>query len=543
MFQNDAHCLDHGCCQGDVDRQQLAFDGLDELVELPRRQLEDHLAQKFRHVFRNLRVADFQAVEQFDRQFVALGISHVRGNLEQAVAGGAADEDGFADLEQIGQMGPEMHDAAGIALAVDVAQHEFQVGHFDDPVGPHLEVDQEEVAFPFKEGFPPFRQVHDLEQVLIVQVIRIVGKDVAGAVQGGHAQVEGFTLLGPFDEGTGGGHKGFVQIVPVHVGQDLQEDDILFFTVIAPFIIRPHDGRIAGMLGPGTTVQDGRHKGAQAVADPQLVLLGEADIRADDAVQVGREQGQVGHVLGRQGDAFGQFLGIRIVEIGDDASHEGCRLQADVAFAVGQELVEELQGHELLMLRHVRRIFLEDADIRADILPLPLAAGRFDEVAKIAFIAEDAHEADVVVDGGIFELGNDVIAFEEDFFPMDGLRRVGRFPGEVGRQFGDDAVFFHEIFKVRQFSIDFLIALALGVVDIIQLPQDDVEGLGQGIEMDDFLSLGIAAALDAEIGINEQQRFDGQVFQFQVPDGMVSRDVADTRQAQAAAAHARIIIM
>ena len=196
-------------------------------------------------------------------------------------------------------------------------------------------------------------------------------------------------------------------------------------------------------------MQDGRHKGAQAVADPQLVLLGEADIRADDAVQVGREQGQVGHGLGRQGDAFGQFLGIRIVEIGDDASHEGCRLQADVAFAVGQELVEELQGHELLMLRHVRRIFLEDADIRADILPLPLATGRFDEVAKIAFITEDTHEADVVVDGGIFELGNDVIAFEEDFFPMDGLRRVGRFPGEVGRQFGDDAVFFHEIFKVR----------------------------------------------------------------------------------------------
>ena len=77
-----------------------------------------------------------------------------------------------------------------------------------------------------------------------------------------------------------------------------------------------------------------------------------------------------------------------------------------------------------------------------------------------------------------------------------------------GRQFGDDAVFFHEIFKVRQFGIDFLITLALGVVDIIQLPQDDIEGLGQGIEMDDFLSLSIAAALDAEIGINEQQRFD-----------------------------------
>ena len=61
--------------------------------------------------------------------------------------------------------------------------------------------------------------------------------------------------------------------------------------------------------------------------------------------------------------------------------------------------------------------------------------------------------------------------------------------------------------------------------------------------MDDFLALIIAAALDAEVGIDEEQRFDGQVFQLQVPYRMIRRDVADSRQAQAAAAHARIIIM
>ena len=61
--------------------------------------------------------------------------------------------------------------------------------------------------------------------------------------------------------------------------------------------------------------------------------------------------------------------------------------------------------------------------------------------------------------------------------------------------------------------------------------------------MDDFPPLGIAAALDAKIGINEEQRFNRQVFQFQVPHRMVRRNVPDSRQPQAAAAHARIIIM
>ena len=468
MFQNDADGLDHGRSQGNVDIEHLDFDGLDEFVEFPRRQLEDHLAQKLRHVFRNLRVADFQTVEQFHCQFVALGIGHTGSNLEQTVAGGTADENGFTDLEQVGQMSPEMHDAAGVALAVDIAQHEFQVGHLDDPVSPHLEVDEEEIAFPFKKSIPPFGQVHDFEQILIVQVIRIRIKDVAGTAESGDAQVEGFALLRRFDEGAGGSHKGFIQISRVHIGQDLQEDDIFFFTVIAPFIIGSHDSRITGTLGQGTASQHSRHEGTQAITDPQLVLLCKADIRADDAVQVGREQGQVGHGLGRQGDAFRQFFRIGIVEIGDDAPHESCRLQADVSFAVGQEFIEELQGHEFLMLRHIRRIFLKDADIRADILPQPFTAGRFDEVAEIAFVAEDAHEADIVVDGGIFELGNDIIAFEEDLFPMDGLRRIGRFPGKVGRQFRNDAVFFHEGFKVCQFGIDFLITLALGFIDIIQ---------------------------------------------------------------------------
>ena len=35
-------------------------------------------------------------------------------------------------------MRPEMHDAAGVALAVDITQHEFQISYFDYPMVPIL---------------------------------------------------------------------------------------------------------------------------------------------------------------------------------------------------------------------------------------------------------------------------------------------------------------------------------------------------------------------------------------------------------------------
>ena len=154
-------------------------------------------------------------------------------------------------------MRPQVHDAAGVALAVDIAQHEFQVGHLDDPMGPHLEVDQEEIAFPFKKGIPPFGQVHDRQQVFIIQIVGIVGEDVAGTVEGSDAQVEGIAFPRRFDERRRCRHKSVIQINPVHIGQDLQEDDILFFTVVAPLVVRPHDGRIAAALGRGAALQDG----------------------------------------------------------------------------------------------------------------------------------------------------------------------------------------------------------------------------------------------------------------------------------------------
>ena len=43
VFENDAYGLNHRRSQGDVHREQLPFNGLDEFIEFPRRQLENHL--------------------------------------------------------------------------------------------------------------------------------------------------------------------------------------------------------------------------------------------------------------------------------------------------------------------------------------------------------------------------------------------------------------------------------------------------------------------------------------------------------------------
>ena len=61
--------------------------------------------------------------------------------------------------------------------------------------------------------------------------------------------------------------------------------------------------------------------------------------------------------------------------------------------------------------------------------------------------------------------------------------------------------------------------------------------------MDDFLPFVVSAALHTEVGINQQQGFHGQVFQLQIPGGMVGRDVTDDRHLVAVETKVCIVIM
>ena len=50
--------------------------------------------------------------------------------------------------------------------------------------------------------------------------------------------------------------------------------------------------------------------------------------------------------------------------------------------------------------------------------------------------------------------------------------------------------------------------------------------------MDDFFAFFVSAALHAEIRIDQQQRFYGQVLQFQIPGRMIGRNVTDDRHSK-----------
>ena len=77
------------------------------------------------------------------------------------------------------------------------------------------------------------------------------------------------------------------------------------------------------------------------------------------------------------------------------------------------------------------------------------------------------------------------------------------------------------------FSIDKLIPAAFFPVYVIQLGQNHLEGLVQGVEDHDFPALAVPLRLGAEVGIDEQQRLHRQRLQLQVPGGVVGGNVAD----------------
>ena len=85
----------------------------------------------------------------------------------------------------------------------------------------------------------------------------------------------------------------------------------------------------------------------------------------------------------------------------------------------------------------------------------------------------------------------------------------------------------HIVLKVVELSIDKLVPAALDAVHIVQLGQDDLEGLVQGIEHGGLVPAGVPVLLGTEVGVDQAQGLHRQGLQLQVPGGVVGRDVAD----------------
>ena len=450
-------------------------------------------------------------------------------------------------------MHAQMHHAAQVLVIPEIPEHQFDVRHLDDPAGAHLQVLQEQCPFTVLEILVVRRQPHDNAKIPVVLFFIVIRKIFPGGADRTHQQLLDFRLLRPPDERNHLLPEGLVGLRP-DIHQRFQQNQFMFGA-----LLRRHGGRLSFFpvvlcqgfqIGPALlfirTLQRGADKMSHAVADPFLVLLCVTEPRLRNLLQVVPEKGKIRHRFLPEMNSLRQFFLIILIEIRDDSSHEIRRLKPDVRLPVGQKLEQEFQRHRLLPLRHVSGIFIENVDIGADILPLPLASGRFNQIAEVAVLAEDTHETDVVTDGLVFQLADNVLPLQQNLLPLRRLRRFRRLSrtlSELLRQRRLHPEFPHVIFEVLQFRIDLLIALPFRIVHIIQLIQNDIEGLLQCIEMDFFRPVLLPAALHPEIRIDQQQGLHRQVLQFQIPDRMIHGDMTDGRKMHSGAVQVGVIIV
>ena len=84
----------------------------------------------------------------------------------------------------------------------------------------------------------------------------------------------------------------------------------------------------------------------------------------------------------------------------------------------------------------------------------------------------------------------------------------------------------HVPLEIPELGVDEGIADALFIGDVVQLAQDDVEGLRQGRDPGDLPAVGAPVLLHPEVGVDEGQALGGQIVQLQVPDRVVGGYVA-----------------
>ena len=140
-------------------------------------------------------------------------------------------------------------------------------------------------------------------------------------------------------------------------------------------------------------------------------------------------------------------------------------------------------------------------------------------------MAQAVHQADVVVHGGVPQAVHHLV--------WPGESRGGTphrcFPG--GFQRGVHPEIRQIFLEIPQLGVDVLIPPPLGLVHVVQLVQNDIEGLCQGVDACDLPPVLATGLLHPEVGIHQHQRLRRQVLNLQVPDGVVGGDTADGRQA------------
>ena len=224
--------------------------------------------------------------------------------------------------------------------------------------------------------------------------------------------------------------------------------------------------------------------------------------------------------LVRHGPLRQSFL-VAGVKVREDSPDQGRRLAADVAFWVQKQFVEESQGLLLLRGAPIGEVLLKNSEVCPQPGPVLFTPGGFQHVAEQLIVAQAVHQTNVVVHRHPAQ-GSDhfLRPHEGHIFFRHGCG--GRIPQRD--VYAERA----EIFlKIPEFGVDEPIAAALFGIDIVQLTQNHVEGLGQRVDPRRLPAKVVPALFDPKIGVDQHQRLRGQVLDLQIPDGVVGGDPPD----------------
>ena len=103
-------------------------------------------------------------------------------------------------------------------------------------------------------------------------------------------------------------------------------------------------------------------------------------------------------------------------------------------------------------------------------------------------------------------------------------------------------VLFHILLKVSQLAVDSCISVSLSLIYIVELAQDHIKSFFQAVKMYDLPAF-FSCALGAEIGVDQEQRFNRQVLDLEIPDGVIRRNMCYALEVVSAKTIIRIVVM
>ena len=215
------------------------------------------------------------------------------------------------------------------------------------------------------------------------------------------------------------------------------------------------------------------------------------------------------------------LLAVARTGIRQNFSHDAPGHPAHIAVRVHEKLIQKHERLALVGLRHVGAVFLQQTQVHADALEVLFALGLLEQLLERLVGRKRMHEADGAVQRQVPQRKKRLVRAHEGRILYLVRQKL------ILAQLRTDAAALQQVFKVRELMIDVFIPERLLRRHIGKLAEDHLIRLGERMDVHDLLFARLPRATHAEIGIDEQQRLDRQVFKLQIPRGMVCGDVAD----------------